>query len=53
VWFRLLSFVPGDNWRKSDLVHARKEGKEGEDERCPDEFVLVEEGDDVEGLAEN
>jgi hypothetical protein len=50
---RLLSFIPGDNWREADLVHARKEGKEGENERRPDEFVVVEEGDDVESLAAN
>jgi hypothetical protein len=50
-WFRLLSLVPGDNWRKTNLVHARKEGKEGEDERCPDELVLVEEGDNVKCLS--
>jgi hypothetical protein len=46
----LLGFIPGDDWRKTDLVHARKEGEEGKYKRRPDELVLVEEGDDVERL---
>ena len=47
----LLSLVPGDDWRKTNLVHAREEGERGEDERGPNELVLVEEGNELEGLA--
>lgn len=39
----LLSFVPGDYGRKADLVHAREEGEECENERRYEEFPLVEE----------
>ena len=46
----LLSFIPGDNGRKTDLVHAREESECGEDERGPDELVLVEEGKELEWL---
>jgi hypothetical protein len=46
----LLGFIPGDDGRQANLVHARKEGEEGENKRGPDELVLVEEGDDVERL---
>ena len=46
----LLGFVPSDNWRKTDLVHAREEGEGCEDERGPDELVLVEEGKELEWL---
>ena len=46
----LLSFVPGDDWRKTNLVHARKESERGEDERSPDELVLIEESKNVEWL---
>ena len=48
--FCLLSLVPGNDWREADLVHAREEGEEGEHERCQDELVLVEEGNDIECL---
>ena len=46
----LLSLVPGDNWRKTNLVHAREESECGEDERGPDKLVLVEEGNELEWL---
>jgi hypothetical protein len=46
----LLGFVPGDDWRETNLVHARKEGEEGKYKRRPDELIFVEEGDDVERL---
>lgn len=46
----LLSFIPGDDWRKTNLVHAREEGECCEDERGPDELVLVEEGNELEWL---
>ena len=47
----LLSLVPGDDWRETNLVHAREEGERGEDERGPNELVLVEEGNELEWLA--
>lgn len=50
--FRLLSLVPGDDWREADLVHAREEGERSEDERGPDELVLVEEGNELEWLVQ-
>jgi len=46
----LLGFIPGDDWREANLVHAREEGEEGENQRGPNELVFVEEGDDVERL---
>jgi hypothetical protein len=46
----LLGFIPSDNGRETNLVHAREESEEGEDQRSPDELVLVEERDNVEGL---
>ena len=46
----LLSLVPGDDWRKTNLVHAREEGECGEDERGPDELVLVDEGKKLKWL---
>lgn len=46
----LLGFVPSDDWREANLVHACEEGEEGEYKRCPDEFVVVQEGDDAERL---
>jgi hypothetical protein len=49
--FCLLSLVPGNDWRETDLVHARKEGERGEDERGPDELILVEEGNELKWLA--
>jgi hypothetical protein len=48
--FRLLGFIPGDDGRETDLVHAREEGKEGKYQRRPDPFVLVEGVDDGERL---
>ncbi len=46
----LLGFVPSDDWREANLVHARKEREEGEYQRCPYELPLVEEVNDTECL---
>lgn len=46
----LLSFVPGDNRRKTNLIHAREEGERREDEWGPDKLILIEEGNELERL---
>lgn len=38
----LLSLIPGDNWRKPDLPHAREERQCGEDYRSNDELIFVQ-----------
>lgn len=46
----VLCFVPRHYWRESNLPHACEESEGGEYQRSPYELILVEEGDDVEGL---
>ena len=46
----LLGFVPSDDWREANLVHACEEGEEGEYQRRPNKLVLVKKRDDAERL---
>jgi hypothetical protein len=47
----VLGFVPGDNGRKTNLPHAREDGKGCEYERRPYPLVLIENIENAESLA--
>ena len=42
-----LCFIPGHDGRATDAIHTREEGKDGEENRCKDEFEFVQRRQDV------